>query len=709
MHTLLAFAALLPLAASAADAPASPKETDTAETNSQVQDIVVTATREPISVTVAPASISRIDGHDFASVASKHQADLLNRAAGVYVQRGSGAESLTAIRSPVLTGAGACGSFLVAEDSLPIRPVGFCNLNEMFELNYEQADTVEILRGPGSALFGASAVHGIVNSITPSAKYLPELFLGAEGGANSYKRISFGTAHGFGREADPAVAAYGVATRAPGWRDSSGVDELKLNLLTDVGVGGGELRLRAAGTVLNQETAGFIQGYNSYRDEELAESNPNPEAFRDASSARVSAHFQKPAVFGEESRLELAGIYRRSRMDFSQHFLIGKPLEHNAQTSYMVTGAAFLSRGDLSMRFALDAETARTELTEYQPGVATDGAPAANAIRPAGYHYDYSVDSDTVGGTASVDYRFSDRLRASAALRADTTNYEYDNHMLAGNTDQDGVACAPAGCLYSRPDDRSDRFDNVSPRITLAWSNVNHNLYFNASTGYRPPEMTELYRLQRQQTVADLDSEHLDSLEVGWKYRPFGPWSISAAVFAMKKTDVILRESNGFNVGSGSTRHRGFEYEMSYSSTFALPFELKLAGTVARHEYAFARAIEGGETIVDGNDIDTAPRNVHSLDLRLPFGEPQSWEAGLSVAYVGSYFLDAANGAKYPGHQVANLRLTWASPTLLRLTLRIDNLFDTAYADRADFAFGNYRYFPARGRAAFLALDYSTN
>jgi outer membrane receptor protein involved in Fe transport len=39
--------------------------------------------------------------------------------------------------------------------------------------------------------------------------------------------------------------------------------------------------------------------------------------------------------------------------------------------------------------------------------------------------------------------------------------------------------------------------------------------------------------------------------------------------------------------------------------------------------------------------------------------------------------------------------------------LRIDNLFDTAYADRADFAFGNYRYFPARGRAFFVSFDYT--
>ena len=44
-------------------------------------------------------------------------------------------------------------------------------------------------------------------------------------------------------------------------------------------------------------------------------------------------------------------------------------------------------------------------------------------------------------------------------------------------------------------------------------------MYVNASTGFRPPEMTELYRLQRQQSGADLDSESLDSVELGWKYQ----------------------------------------------------------------------------------------------------------------------------------------------------------------------------------------------
>jgi outer membrane receptor protein involved in Fe transport len=697
MRVPFTLVALLPLAASAADEPA---------VASSPEDIVVTATRDRRSAFQTPASVTRIDDETIAAIGARHQADFLNRGAGVYIQRGSGAESLSAIRSPVLAGAGACGSFLVAEDSLPIRPVGFCNLNEMFELNYEQAGQVEVLRGPGSSMFGASAVHGVVNLLTPALRALPEYALGIETGSDSFKRVKAGWSH-----QDPGgrgFGFYGLATRAPGWRDSSGVDEAKLNLLGDLDVGDGKLRLRASGTVLNQETAGFIQGYNSYQDEDIAHSNPNPEAFRDASSARVSAHYDRRDAFGDDTRLTVAGIYRRSRMDFLQHFLIGKPLEHNAQTSYMLASTAAIESGKLTTRFALDAETARSDLTEFQPGPATDGAPAANAVRPAGLHYDYTVDSWTLGGTVALEYRFSEQFTATAALRSDRTRYDYDNHMIDGNTAADGTPCGTTGCLFSRPADRRDQFDNVSPSVTLSWQpTLRHMLYLNASTGFRPPEMTELYRLQRQQTAAQLQSENLDSIELGWKTH-FGLVSLSTALYEMKKRDVILRETNGFNVGNGATHHRGFEYEARYDGIATVT----LSGTVARHQYDFSRAVEGGETIARGNDVDTAPRNVHSLSVDVALGSLQDNDTLRLVVegtHVGEYFLDAANTARYGGHTAANLRLLWNSDWDLKFALRIDNLFDTRYADRADFAFGNYRYFPARGRAVFLSVDYARN
>jgi outer membrane receptor protein involved in Fe transport len=665
-------------------------------------EIVVTATREPRDSLTTPASVSRIGGDDLTSLSAKHQADALNRSAGVYIQRGSGAESLGAIRSPVLTGAGACGAFLIAEDNLPIRPVGFCNLNELFELNYEQAGSIEVLRGPGSALYGASAVHGIVNVLTPRVADLPDFSAGVEGGSDSFKRVRLG----FSREIYAwNLGAYGSATRAPGWRDASGVDEVKLNLLADSEVAGGTLRLRAAGTVLNQETAGFVEGFDAYRDDARARGNPNPEAFRDASSARVSAQFQRDNCFALDCRFEVAGIYRRSRMDFLQHFLVGKPLEHNAQTSFLVSSslAINLFSNVLETRISVDAETANSELTEFQPGPATDGTAAANAIRPAGLHYDYRVDSNTVGATLGADWRFAHHWSLAAALRLDRTTYGYDNRMSNGNAAASGVPC-PGGCLFSRPADRSDDFDNVAPRVTLSWQTGDRSmLYVSGSKGFRPPEMTELYRLQRQQSEADLDSEKLESVEAGWKLRT-DDVSLATAVFAMKKRNLILREANAFNVSNGRTLHRGLEYEARWK--LSPVFSLSAAGTVARHEYDFSRAVEGGETIRAGNDVDTAPRNLHSLGLDVRLGA--RLRAGLDAVHVGRYFLNAANTATYPGHEVANLRVEWLARENLRASLRVDNLLDTGYADRADFAFGDYRYFPARGRALFISFDFTS-
>ena len=686
-------ASMLPIAASAADESPPPSDIAT--------EVIVTASREPRDALTTPASVSRIDGEELRGLSPKHQADALNHDAGVYIQHGSGSESLVAIRSPVLSGAGACGAFLVTEDNLPIRPVGFCNLNEMFELNYEQAGAIEVLRGPGSAMFGASAVHGIVNVLTPRVADLPALSFGVEGGSDTFERVRFETSHDFDGW---QLGAYGTGTRAPGWRDASGVDEAKLNLLADAGIGHGSLRVRAAGSVLNQETAGFIQGFDAYRDEALARSNPNPEAFRDASSARVSAHYEYDHCFSRDCRFEVAGVYRRSRMDFSQHFLIGKPLEHNAQTSYLVSSSLatkFFSDA-LETRVSVDAETADSELTELQTGPATDGPAAANAIRPAGLHYDYVVASKSLGATLAADWRFARAWSLAAAVRTDRTTYDYDNLMIDGNTAADGTPC-PNGCLFSRPADRNDTFDNVAPRVTLSFQpGLRSMLYVSASKGFRPPEMTELYRLQRQQSLADLESESLESLEGGWKLH-LDRFSLNTAVFTMRKRHFILRDANGFNVSNGSTSHRGVEYDLKWKLSPML--SLTAAGTFARHLYDFSRAVEGGETIVDGNDVDTAPHSLHSVTLDARFAN--TWRAAIDGVLVGRYYLDAANTVTYPGHKVANLRVEWLPRADLRASFRMDNVFDTSYADRADYAFGNYRYFPARGRAMFLSLDFT--
>jgi hypothetical protein len=104
-----------------------------------LDEVVVTAQRRPEPLARIGASLSRIGPGITGVIDRSHAAEALNRVPGVLMQRGSGQESLLAIRSPVLTGAGACGAFLMLEDGFPLRPVGFCNVNQLFEANTSQA------------------------------------------------------------------------------------------------------------------------------------------------------------------------------------------------------------------------------------------------------------------------------------------------------------------------------------------------------------------------------------------------------------------------------------------------------------------------------------------------------------------------------------------------------------------------------------------
>ena len=592
--------------------------------------------RRPDSALRSYASIGRVPPEAILLVGSTHHAEVLNRVPGTMIQRGSGQESLTAIRSPVLTGPGSCGAFLMLENSVPIRPVGFCNVNEMFEINTEQAQAIEVLRGPSNALYGSNAVHGVVNVLQPAAGRLAGARAGPGCGTRRLRATE--ARDGAPQELPRRLGVAALYTHDGGWRDSSGFDEGKLNATMSTTAGDTPLRVDLAGTILDQQTAGFIVGEDAYRDESVARSNPNPEAFRKAHALRLTG-LMTPAAQGG-ARIELRPYVRSSRMEFLQHFLLGKPLERNGQESLgLMSSVAWDSSPDRSIVAGVDLELGDSYVIEVQDGPTTDGPPAANAIRPAGLHYDYEVQSAVAGAYIQAEQRLSPRWTLGAGLRAEYVHYDYDNRMLSGNTDEAGVPCTPTGCLYSRPADRSDDFDALAPKLSLSYSVAEGVMaYAAASRGFRPPEMTELYRLQRQQNIAELESEQLDALELGFKAE-LERVRLSAAVFDMDKRDVILRDANGFNVSNGRTSHQGVEYELLWQATPS--FALGAAGTWARHRYEFSSAIEGGETIVDGNDVDTAPRQVHTATLRWNNGNALVAEA--EWLHVGKYWLDAAN------------------------------------------------------------------
>jgi len=688
VNTLAGAAAIL-----VAIAAASPVSTAFAEADA-IAEIVVTNQRRDQPLVDHAGNVTRLPAGAIEDVRHQHIHELMTRAAGVWISRGSGQEHLTAIRSPVLTGSGSCGGFLFLEDGIPIRPAGFCNVNQLFEIDTEQARAIEVIRGPGNALYGASALHGTINALMPMPGEGVQSTVGIEAGANDFFRVNAVLAPG-GR-GDPVGAV--LYADDGGFRDASGYRQAKAHMKAATTLFGGSLTGGLTLTDLDQETAGFITGEDAYRDPAVNRSNPNPEAFRDASSARLYGIWTRRR---DDTLLDVRPYVRHTDMRFLQHFLPGQPLEANGHVSAGLMTAVTVESDRLLTVAGIDLEWSDVFLEETQDGPTT-GPPFLVETRPEGKHYDYTVTAWNAAAYVQTELAVSSRLSVSAGLRAELTNYDYDNRMLDGNTRDDGTPCGFGGCLYTRPADRSDSFTNLAPKLAATWAlDESSAAYVTLTRGFRPPQMTELYRLQNGQQVADLDSERLDALEIGARTVREG-WSAGIAAYTMRKRDSVYRDADGFNVSGARTRHEGIEIE--FDVLFMPGWMLSVDTSYALHRYDFDRVAARGEAFVAGRDVDTAPRLTGSAEISYDDGAGNAF--ALQWTSMGRYYLDAGNRFEYPGHDLVNLRAGFGIAEHLALVLRLNNLAGADYADRADYAFGEYRYFPGRGRELFVELRY---
>ena len=200
----------------------------------------------------------------------------------------------------------------------------------------------------------------------------------------------------------------------------------------------------------------------------------------------------------------------------------------------------------------------------------------------------------------------------------------------------------------------------------------------------------------------DLDSERVDAVEIGVR-NIRQRLALDLSLFAMQKRDSVYRDTDGFNVTGGRSKHRGIEFSVDWQ--LATDWALSIDASYARHTYNFDVVASRGEAFVSGRDVDTAPRWLGSMELQ--YQPSDRVDLSLQWTSIGKYYLDAENRHSYPGHSIANLRAGIRLTRQWRVIFRLNNIADRDIADRADFAFGNYRYFPGRGRELFAEIRYT--
>ena len=638
-------------------------------------------------------SISSINQEELNELDAQHPKQALRRSPGVWISRGSGQEHLTAIRSPVLSGPGACGSFLVLEDGLPIRPTGFCNVNGLFETFFEMSSGLETITGPASARYGANAMHGVINVLSEPIDSKNKLYTNI--GPNNYKNLKLRAGNQKNWSLDGFFASNG------GFRELSGYDQQKARIQSNFSIANWNASLKTTLTNLNQETAGYINGLDSYKDKSFSKRNFNSDAYRDAKSQRISLRLTREKG---DKLISITPYIRNNDMQFFQHFLPGTPLEENSHRSMGVVVQSIKDQEFYNLISGFQFDLSSAELTETQKDALTTSSAFNNATRPKGKHYDYEVDSIVYAIFGGIeDFYLNENLSFFADARAEFIEYDYSNKMISGNTREDGSKCGFGGCYYNRPSDRSDNFDETSARAGIETNFERVNYFAQVSLGFRPPQINEAYRLQKKQTTSDLSSETLTMFEVGSQF-DLNTINGSISLYQSKKKNSIFRDAENFIVDNGKTDHQGVELSLNW--TINTSNRLISNITYGNHKYDFETDTSMREKIRTGNYIDTAPKLMANLIWDIALFDNSS--LAFEIEHMGPYYTDAANLHEYEGHTLYHSRFSQTLSDSMKYFLRVDNLFDKAYAERADFnAFGGDRYFPGLPREVYIGLEYT--
>ncbi|WP_157510934.1 TonB-dependent receptor [Frateuria sp. Soil773] len=300
-------------------------------------------------------------------------------------------------------------------------------------------------------------------------------------------------------------------------------------------------------------------------------------------------------------------------------------------------------------------------------------------------------------------WRVADRWTVLLGARRSRVRFRVrDRYAAAGNPDDSGRtsfgATTPVAGVQYRP----------GPH----W-----RLHASVGEGFETPTFAELgYRADGGAGLAlGLHPARSRNAELGLKWRPAPALELDAALFRADSRNELGVASNLGGRSTyrniGRTRRQGAELELRGELGRGWRLALGLTRLQATVRSAFLTCAATPCPLPDvpvraGARIPGVPQAYGSL--RLERGTALGWRGGLELDGAGSVIADDRNSARAPGYLRTAVDIAYGFAlhgTTLRLSARIDNLFDRRIVGSVIVNDGNGRYYePAPGRGATLGV-----
>ena len=550
---------------------------------------------------------------------------------------------------------------------------------------------IEVMRGPGSALYGADALAGVINIITKTpaevdgseARLRVGAYQTAEGRAlikhhlgsltglfSAQVRTTDGYEQTITRDAQtPLDALFGThASHAPG---PAATDYRDYNLLYDLTGANWRARLRAAGHEAGLG-AGFIQALDPYgkaaADQYGADYTYAKRDIAPNLDLRVDADFFNYKIWLHDAQFYPAGAFGGA----FPNGVLDEPAysERHARSEISGDYAGF---NDQDVRLGVGTEFAQAYDIEETRNY---------ALSPAGVPV-------PLGGAVELgpDQRFID-----PHVRRLYYGFAQDEWLIA----RDWTLTAGL-----RDDNYSDFGNTVNPRLALVWDtrpDLTTKLLYG--TGYRAPTVVELYARNNPSTLGNpnLAPVKIKTYQLAFDYRPPGSLRTAGSLFYHDIRDdieYVLDPSGVTSTATNTPGQHGYGGEVEADWTVSRTFRVQ-------GFYAYQHNVDAAT----GHDSGYAPHN--NINLRTDWRFVPAWAWNVDVHWIGNRAAPPGDSQTPPGEY-----------TLVDMTLRllplasrwsaavsIFNIFDTAAYDPSEAGGAITQNYRLPGRSAYVEVRY---
>lgn len=551
----------------------------------------------------------------------------------------------------------------------------------------ENVARIEVIRGPGSALYGADAFSGVINVITKNAKDINGTEVGLHAG--SFNTSAAWLQHG-GKLGALDAAFYLRAENSDGQKE-----------------------------LIQQDAVGASGPINEERQAFDARADFSKEAWRFRATyqrrklgagAGVAAALD-PNARVSENRLYMDMDYAQA--DWSQNWDVEGKIgfydiqQKQAQPYFMLFPAGTFpafpdgmigSPGHSERHFHVSASGTYTGLEQHQlrigAGVRHDDlyetmetknfngtfAPICDPLNPTNPAPAAGCTPVLMNADASYIYLLPHKRNLSYAYAQDEWNIAKDWSLTAG----------------MRHDHYSDFGGTTNPRLALVWDAA-YNIVVKAMHGeaFRAPTFVEQYAINNpvQSGTASIMPETIKTDELAISWRPHARLQTGLNFFRYRMSHIIQLVA-GTMQNAGNQTGQGLEWEATFDATS----NLRLSSNYSlQHSWDTAT----------GSDAGLAPHR--QLFGRADWRFAPHWQVSTQINHVAGRMREPGDTrAQVPDYTLVNLSLRrekFADDWEFNATLY--NLFDRRAWEPTFKSAGMPSDLPLPGRAIYIQLQYN--